>query len=500
MDDEVRSSQRFVPVLPSESPESDREKAGEVEKMSEQSYKFLWQDARRLSEAVEPDSVTLTLTSPPYWGQKDWGFPQQIGRESSYEEYLSALQRVFADVLKVTKQSGSLWIVADSVKRSGELLPLPFDLANRLKGLGWKLQDVVIWDKTKTLPWSAKGMFRDAFEYVLFFSKGATFKYFVNRIREPVDLKRWWVKYPERYNPQGKDPGNVWRVPIPTQGSWSNGFLRHYCPFPPALAERIIELTTDPGDIVLDCFAGTGIVVAQADCMDRKAIGLELNEEFVANFPKKVLPEVQRLWQKRLEAKQSQDGWKRTLSRRIQALRKLKYAYLLARETAKRRGLASLSEDGVGSVFAISHRGYRRASRGSKRRSVLDLFFVMNRGATFDDGLLDSILEASKEAPLSTFGIGPTVSVMKRDDFLEALRHAEWSKRQLWLYVGSRFNYYLRPLTVDQWRKNSLASREMGTDAVPDVLIISNVKVRERVREIPGEQMVLDVSEDDDED
>jgi DNA modification methylase len=464
--------------------------------MNDPPFKMLWLDSRRVLDVAKAGSVNLTLTSPPYWGLKDYGFPEQIGRERNYEKYLSTLQLVFSDVFKATKQNGSLWLVADTVKRDGELFALPFDLANKLKAIGWRLQDVIIWDKMKTLPWSAKGMFRDTFEYVLFFSKDSTFKYHVDRVREPVALKRWWVKYPERYNPQGKDPGNIWRMPIPTQGSWSNGYLRHFCPFPPALVERVIELTTDKGDTVLDCFAGSGVVVAQAHCMGRKAIGLEMSEQYVSDFSKRVLPEIQRLWQNRAEFRKSMAVSKRTLSYRIQMLRKLKYSYILLKETAKRRGITSLSEAGVNSVFSISRPTLGPIVRGRSRRFLfIDLFFVLNPGVESEEGLYDSVVEVTTGPFLSAFGVEPRISLNRWDEFLKKVEQTDWSKRQLWLYSGSRFNYYLRPVTLDRWKRDSsLDDWKKGSGNV--VPLISNLKVRQPVVEISGEQMVLDVNLD----
>src|SRR5205823_10077649 len=142
----------------------------------------------------------------------------------SYEKYLESLLRILSALLAKTKESGSLWLVADTFK--GKSLHLfPFDVAARLQGVGWKLRDVIIWNKTKTLPWSRPGQLRRVFEYILFFTKLEGFKYFITRIKEPDNLKEWWVRYPERYSPEGRVPTTIWTFPIPVQGSWSkNGF------------------------------------------------------------------------------------------------------------------------------------------------------------------------------------------------------------------------------------------------------------------------------------
>ena len=439
--------------------------------------------------------MNVTITSPPYWGLKDYGAEPQIGRESSYEEYLSTLQLIFADVYKVTRQSGSLWVVLDTIKKEGRLIPLPFDLVHKLDAVGWKLQDVIIWDKTKTLPWSAKGNLRNTFEYVLFFSKDSSFKYYIDRIREPIELKHWWVKYPERYNPRGKDPSDIWRIPIPTQGSWSNGFLRHFCPFPPALVERIVELTTDRGDVVLDPFAGSGVVVGQAHCMGRRALGFELNGEYVSAFRNRILPEIERRWQVRLETRKAISASRRTLTHRIQLLRKLKFPYLAIREVVRHLELESAQGLGLNTLFSISKPRSGTASKGRARR-----FLSIDMHVVLDDGTSASILkqalaDVTATAPLSNFGIDVDLHVRDRKAFIFELDEHEWSRRRLWLYRGPQFNMYLKSINKDEWKRASAEptwKHFFSKDMPP---LVSNTMIRQPVTDARAGQTTLDETE-----
>src|SRR5262249_915450 len=148
----------------------------------------------------------------------------------SYEQYLNDLKDVFGTIHARTKSAGSLWVVTDTLKPDGEMRLLPFDLAYKLKEVGWKLQDIIIWNKDKTLSWSHQGKLRNIFEYVAFFSKTDRFNYFLNGIRNIDELREWWVRYPERYSPNGKAPTRTWNIPIPRQGSWGNNWVRHFCP------------------------------------------------------------------------------------------------------------------------------------------------------------------------------------------------------------------------------------------------------------------------------
>lgn len=159
---------------------------------------------------------------------------------------MDALEKKFTPVYNITKKTGSLWIVVDTVKHNGKLKLLPFDFAARLKKNGWILHDIIVWHKDKTLPWSHRGKLRNIFEYILFFTKGEHFKYYLSDVREAENLKGWWTRYPERYSPQGKVPTRTWSVLIPRQGSWgaSENWVRHFCPFPPDLVRRMVLLTT----------------------------------------------------------------------------------------------------------------------------------------------------------------------------------------------------------------------------------------------------------------
>ena len=242
-------------------------------------------DARLLAAALPDSVVDVTITSPPYFNIKDYGVPNQIGFGQDYESYLHDLQEVFRHLFRATKSNGSLWIVIDTFRRDQELLPLPFDLVAKLKLVGWVLRDVIIWKKVRTVPWVHQGKTKRIFEYILVLSKSrGPFRYFTDTQRDITDLKPWWIRYPERYNPRGKSLEEVWSYDIPIQGSWGKHYIRHFCPLPAELVARIIDLTTEKGDVVLDPFSGSGTVPIQTQLADRKYIGFEINKKYIAMF------------------------------------------------------------------------------------------------------------------------------------------------------------------------------------------------------------------------
>lgn len=244
-------------------------------------------DARRISE-VFPEGLTIqtTISSPPYYDMKDYGADNQIGFGQSYEEYLQDIKSVFEQVYSHTKDDGTLWIIIDTFKRNNSIVLLPFDVASKLQETGWLLQDIIIWKKDKTVPWSNNGFTQRQFEYILFFSKTPKFKTNKDRVRvfDTRQLKKWWVKYPERYNPRGKALSEIWEYPIPVQGSWGKQYIRHFCPLPQDMVSNMIQISTDEGDVVFDPFAGSGTVMSQSAYMNRPYLGFELNKGYIDKF------------------------------------------------------------------------------------------------------------------------------------------------------------------------------------------------------------------------
>ena len=241
-------------------------------------------DARKLAEIIPDGVIDVTITSPPYFDMKDYGYKEQIGFGQSYEQYLEDLVVVFNGVYRCTKDNGSLWVIIDTLRHNGEMKLIPFDFVNKITPIGWKLQEIIIWKKDKTVPWTHAGQMRNAFEYILLFSKGDKFRFNIERIKETDELKKWWVKYPERYHPKGRTPEDVWEFPIPVQGSWGSNYVRHFCPLPEDLIERILKITTDEGDLVFDPFAGSGAVLSKADFMRRRYVGTEMNPVYIEMF------------------------------------------------------------------------------------------------------------------------------------------------------------------------------------------------------------------------
>lgn len=429
-------------------------------------------DARRLSLLLSRYSspsrplLTTTITSPPYFDLKDYGHADQVGYGQREDEYLVDIRRVFGSIFEHTRPEGSLWVIADTLrpmvseKDVRRMQLLPFQLANEAETAGWFLRDVIVWLKDKTLPWSSRGRTRNEFEYILFFVKSPKFKYHIDRLREPTDLAQWWVRYPERYNPKGKAPGNVWAVPIPVQGSWANTAIQHACPLPADLVERMLLLSTDEGDVVLDPFAGSGVVVAEAERLARRGFGVELVDRYVDAFISTVRPEI--LERRGADVLQQLQNRGEELRRTILDLRAVKYAkvvMLRSRDT----------DPTLPRPFAVY--ALRRPSTDTELEVVLVLHDE-DRGRS--DDYLTALNRAVKRKPASKFGLTPSMRVVGMADIPSLHRG-----RRLWAYVGGqthRAEGLCRSNNVRAWAARPTRHQ------VP--LVVSNVYVNESPRRL----------------
>lgn len=374
------------------------------------------QDAKTLSRLV-PEGVDLIVSSPPYFDMKDYGAPGQIGFGQTWEKYLIDMQAVFAECGKVARDTASMWLIVDTLKRDGLQLLLPFHLVEAARDAGWGLKETIIWKKDRTLPFSTKGEMRNIFEYVLFFTRNDQYKYYPDRVRT-YDFKRWWVRYPERYSISGKAPTDVWEFPIPVQGSWGNQYVRHFCPLPEGLVMRILDLCSDPGDLVLDPFAGSGAVLAAAYRTDRRFIGLDLNPAFKAMFDD-YLPTLE----KREENTEAAEIAK-TVASTIRKLRLLKLPSALLKALGKGSPDALAAIDGV-AVKALDE-------PCQKRYALWRAEYVFYLRSDLGESFVDQVRRLLDKPPLSKYGIEPQVRVERRPfDELDAYWYYRWDATYL---------------------------------------------------------------------
>ena len=262
---------------------------------------------------LDDNSIDCCVTSPPYYGLRDYGVDGQIGLENTLEEYIKNLVIVFREVKRVLKDEGTLWLnLGDSYAGSGkvpaslkpkDLIGVPWRVAFALQENGWYLRQDIIWHKPNAMPESVKDRPTKAHEYIFLFSKSKHYYYDYEAIKEPCvngdpnppkgskgvlgnmhqgrrkqDLvgKPQYTGFNARYKPREyRNKRSVWTIPTkPFKEA-------HFATFPEKLIEPCILAGCPVGGIVLDPFMGSGTTAQVALELQRNFVGFELNPKYI---------------------------------------------------------------------------------------------------------------------------------------------------------------------------------------------------------------------------
>lgn len=233
-------------------------------------------DCRSLMAQLPDEAFHLTVTSPPYNIGKEYEKPLPL------HEYLSWCETWMADIYRLTTPTGAFWLNVGyvPVPDEGKAVPLAYMLWDKTPF--FMLQEVV-W--TYGAGVATRHTFSPRNEKMLWYVKNPrSYTFNLDAVRDPD------VKYPNqkkngklKCNPLGKNPGDVWAIPKVTSGANRSSVERmpHPAQFPEALIERVILASTNPGDLVLDPFLGSGTTAAVALRLGRKVIGFELRSDYI---------------------------------------------------------------------------------------------------------------------------------------------------------------------------------------------------------------------------
>lgn len=243
-------------------------------------------------DEVPDGSVTLTVTSPPYWNAIDYhrhadnpAEPYRTREYSNgfgdYSSYLDWVSGILAETLRKTRPGGYLAVVVGTVLLNRVPYPVPFDLVSKLRDAGWLFHQDIIWHKS-TAGVKRAGVFIQhpypgyyhpniMTEYIMLFRKPGDPIY-----HEPSQERRDRAKYELGALFTKEIANNVWHIaPVPPR------VLEHPCPFPEEIPYRLVQLYSYPGDTVLDPFLGSGQTTKVAFALGRNAVGYDVVEKYV---------------------------------------------------------------------------------------------------------------------------------------------------------------------------------------------------------------------------
>jgi len=280
-------------------------------------------DCLDILPTIEANTIQCCVTSPPYYGLRDYGCAGQIGLEPTPEAYVEKLVAVFREVRRVLRDDGVLWLnLGDSYtggansgganqndggllyrgsglpnKRGNGLKPkdligIPWRVAFALQADGWYLRQDIIWAKPNPMPESVKDRCTKSHEYIFLLSKSARYYYDAEAIREPVkDTSGKNMRAPKlgehrKDGPydtvtaktyaeiKGANRRSVWTI---TTKPYKEA---HFATFPEEIPRTCILAGSKKGDTILDPFSGAGTTGVVAEKLDRKYIGIELNPQY----------------------------------------------------------------------------------------------------------------------------------------------------------------------------------------------------------------------------
>ena len=296
-------------------------------------------NAVEVLKEIPADSVDMCVTSPPYYGLRDYGEKRQYGIEHTPQEYIDHLTSVFHEVKRVLKPDGTLWLnIGDSYAGSGkgpmskamagngknnklyqkdsriyevpkvwdgikpkDLIGIPWLLAFALRADGWYLRSDIIWHKLNCLPESTKDRPTKCHEYIFLLSKSPKYYYDYKAIQEPLkevskarykrgrsDNSKYYGKGNEllqginrphddylRFDQQYRRKRDVWEV-----STNSYKMDEHFAMYPEKLIEPCILAGSRIGGTVLDPFFGSGTTGAAAKRLGREYIGIDINARY----------------------------------------------------------------------------------------------------------------------------------------------------------------------------------------------------------------------------
>jgi len=233
-------------------------------------------DTLKLLKQIPDNFVKLVVTSPPY----NIGKPYE--KRLNLDEYLSQQKTVIEECYRVLKNTGHIcWQVGNYVD-NGEIVPLDILLYPIFNKLGLKLRNRIVWHFGHGL--HATKRFSGRYEVILWFTKSDSYSFNIDPIRVPQKYpNKKYFKGPKKgqysSNPLGKNPGDIWNIPNVKANHVEKTI--HPCQFPVELIERLVLSMTEENDWVLDPFIGVGTTAVASLLHNRKAIGAEIEPEYM---------------------------------------------------------------------------------------------------------------------------------------------------------------------------------------------------------------------------
>ena len=277
--------------------ESERASASHLlinrDQLDEDGIQVINGDTRDIIKSLPDNTFRCVVTSPPYWGVRDYGVENQIGAEPDLQDYIKALVEIFSEVRRVLQPDGTFWLNIGNTYTSGgrkwrqedsknkgramsyrpptpdglkkkDLIGVAWMVAMACQLDGWYLRNDIIWHKPNCQPESVKDRLTVAHEYLFMFSKSEQYYFNQEVIKESYT------------NGNGfKNKRTVWSINTEPCAE------AHFAVFPKNLVRPCILAGSEESDLILDPFYGAGTVGIVSQELNRKCVGIEINPDYV---------------------------------------------------------------------------------------------------------------------------------------------------------------------------------------------------------------------------
>lgn len=278
------------------------------------------------------ESINMVMTSPPYWGLRNYGVRGQIGLEQTSQEYVNTIRGVAEEIKRVLKKDGSFYLNLGDTFQEKMKLGIPWRVRFALNEIGWISRADIVWHKPNAMPASVKDRLSCTYEMIFHFVKSKKYYFNLDAIREPHktvpskaltnrfsawhEKTRYRGKFsktsnpedfgsprarnmrtyrnvpvnpPHRspygkwatltrnlaYHPKGKNPGDMFMI------NTKPSRIAHFAVYPEALCTKPILSSTRPGDLVFDPFVGGGTTAVVAKKLGRRFLGCDINPKYI---------------------------------------------------------------------------------------------------------------------------------------------------------------------------------------------------------------------------
>ena len=269
------------------------------------SFQVICSDVREGLSRLNDSSVDTVVTSPPYYGQRDYESDIQIGHEKTVEGYVDTLVEIFGALRRVLRPEGTLWLNLGDKYLNGQLQGLPWRVALALQADGWVLRSDIIWHKPNAMPSAVKNRPTTDHEYIFLLTRSTKDYYYdADAIREPHVTftnqsrmkggrkhlgKRGGTpetgknrgnpnlhdgRWDQAFHPKGRNKRTVWSMPL------SKYRDAHFAVFPESLVEHCVKAGSPHKGVVLDPFCGSGTTGLVSLRIERDFIGIDCSQRY----------------------------------------------------------------------------------------------------------------------------------------------------------------------------------------------------------------------------